>query len=66
MEEPGGLQSRGCKESDTTERLHFLSFFMSTMEYYATIKTCEVHNKEDKSHTHGTEQRKPQTTVYVL
>ena len=39
---------------------------MSTMEYYATIKTCEVHNKEDKSHTHGTEQRKPQTTVYVL
>ena len=25
MEEPGGLQSRGHKESDTTERLHFLS-----------------------------------------
>ena len=22
-EEPGGLQSWGCKESDTTERLHF-------------------------------------------
>ena len=22
-EEPGGLQSTGCKESDTTERLHF-------------------------------------------
>ena len=22
-EEPGGLQSMGCKESDTTERLHF-------------------------------------------
>ena len=24
-EEPGGLQSTGRKESDTTERLHFLS-----------------------------------------
>ena len=23
MEEPGGLQSRGCEESDMTERLHF-------------------------------------------
>ena len=23
MEELGGLQSTGCKESDTTERLHF-------------------------------------------
>ena len=23
MEEPGGLQSWGCKESDMTERLHF-------------------------------------------
>ena len=23
MEEPGGLQSTGRKESDTTERLHF-------------------------------------------
>ena len=22
-EEPGGLQSTGCEESDTTERLHF-------------------------------------------
>ena len=25
-EEPGKLQSMGCKESDTTERLHFLTF----------------------------------------
>ena len=23
LEKPGGLQSTGCKESDTTERLHF-------------------------------------------
>ena len=23
MEEPGGLQSRGCEELDTTDRLHF-------------------------------------------
>ena len=29
MEEPGGLQSTGCKESDTTERLHFI---MSSIE----------------------------------
>ena len=29
MEEPGRLQSLGGKESDTTERLHFLSFFLS-------------------------------------
>ena len=28
-EDPGRLQSRGCNESDTTERLHFLSFFLS-------------------------------------
>ena len=26
-EEPGRLQSSGCKESDTTEQLHFLSLF---------------------------------------
>ena len=26
-EEPGRLRSGGCKESDTTERLHFLSFY---------------------------------------
>ena len=29
-EEPGGLQSMGRKESDTTERLHFLSFTLSS------------------------------------
>ena len=23
LEKPGGLQSTGCKESDTTEQLHF-------------------------------------------
>ena len=27
-EEPGRLQSRGCKESDTTERLHFTKAFI--------------------------------------
>ena len=27
-EEPGRLQSLGRKELDTTERLHFLSFFL--------------------------------------
>ena len=30
-EEPGGLLSLGCKELDTTERLHFLSFFLSAI-----------------------------------
>ena len=29
-EELGGLQSMGRKESDTTERLHFLSFTLSS------------------------------------
>ena len=29
MEEPGGLQSWGRKELDTTEQLHFLSFLVS-------------------------------------
>ena len=29
MEEPGGLQSMGCEELDTTEQLHFhFSLFM--------------------------------------
>ena len=33
-EEPGGLQSRGHKESDKTERLHFhfLKYFQKTKE----------------------------------
>ena len=29
MEELGGLQSTGCKESDTTERLHFHSLYLN-------------------------------------
>ena len=32
MEEPGGLQSMGCKESDTTERLHFISVVSSIVQ----------------------------------
>ena len=28
-EETGRLQPMGCKESDTTEQLHFLCFFLS-------------------------------------
>ena len=27
MEEPGRLQSMGCRESDTTEQLHFHALF---------------------------------------
>ena len=33
-EEPGGLQSTGRKESDTTERLHFI---MSSIEIMVTM-----------------------------
>ena len=35
MEELGGLQSTGCKESDMTERLHFLSvyFYVSFLSF---------------------------------
>ena len=29
MEEPGGLQFMGCKESDLTERLHFHFHFLA-------------------------------------
>ena len=38
-EEPGRLQSMGCKESDTTEQLHFL-FFLSVgkQTYQGNIK----------------------------
>ena len=32
MEEPGGLQSMGCKELDTTERLHFISVVSSIVQ----------------------------------
>ena len=31
MEEPGGLQSTGRKESDTTERLHFTYLCVSSL-----------------------------------
>ena len=56
----------GCKELDTTEQLHFLSFFIPTMEYYTPIKTCEVHNKGDESHKSGIKERKPQLTLFMF
>ena len=36
-EELGGLQSTGCKESDTTERLHFHFHFHGMMEQMELI-----------------------------
>ena len=36
-EEPAGLQSWGSKESDTTERLHFLSFWIYAQEWDCKI-----------------------------
>ena len=38
MEEPGGLQSMGRKESDTTERLHF------TFHFHALEKEMATHS----------------------
>ena len=34
MEELGGLQSTGRKESDTTERLHFVRYMAMILEAY--------------------------------
>ena len=56
----------GREESDTTEQLHFLSFFIPTMVYYTTIKTCEVHNKGDESYTYGIKERKPQLSLFMF
>ena len=36
MEEPGRLQSMGCEESDTTERLHFDFSFHALEKEMAT------------------------------
>ena len=38
MEELGGLQSTGHKESDTTERLHSLSFFYDLNNAISSLK----------------------------
>ena len=37
MEELGGLQSMDCKESDTTERLHFTSLHFTSRCYSLII-----------------------------
>ena len=39
---PGVLQSVGCKESDTTERLNWTELNIYTMEYYTAIKRNEA------------------------
>ena len=36
-EELGGLQSTGCKESDTTERLHFTSLHFTSLHFTYTV-----------------------------
>ena len=40
MEEPGGLQSMGRKDSDTTERLHFTCGWHSQICILNTTKSC--------------------------
>ena len=40
-EEPGGLQSMGSKESDTTERLHF--HFQGSSRWTKKGTRCEEH-----------------------
>ena len=36
-EELGGLQSTGCKESDTTEQLHFHFHFLISQKYFRAV-----------------------------
>ena len=44
-EEPGGLQSRGHKESDTTERLHFpLICIFSYFAFFAHILEIDLYS----------------------
>ena len=43
-EDPGRLQSMGCKESDTTERLHFHFSFLPTV-YEVTVIIFILHVK---------------------
>ena len=42
MEKPGGLQSMGSQESDTTERLHFHLHFQAEIEYSNTPHPTKV------------------------
>ena len=37
-EELGGLQSTGCKESDTTERLHFHQYICISSKFFPVFK----------------------------
>ena len=39
-EELGGLQSTGCKESDTTERLHFAFTFYCIAQFSSVTQSC--------------------------
>ena len=41
-EEPGGLQSMGRKESDTTERLHLHFTFFHTLKGFGIVNKAEV------------------------
>ena len=42
-EELGGLQSTGCKESDTTERLHFLFRLLGNIRLSLSTKIKLIH-----------------------
>ena len=40
LEKLGGLQSTGCKESDTTERLHFAFTFYCIAQFSSVTQSC--------------------------
>ena len=42
MEELGGLQSMGCKESDTTERLHFTSLHFKDLTRRPSVQKAGI------------------------
>ena len=46
-EEPGRIQSMGCKDLDTTDRLilslfSYICIYINTMEYYSAIKKKKI------------------------
>ena len=44
-EESGRLQSRSCKELDTTEQLHFLSFFEKKGRWPSMLRRCPLRQR---------------------
>ena len=65
IEEPGGLQSRGCKGSDTTERLTHTHTHTHTHIY--TFKTSQLNSvAKDRSGNSQQVNLKNHSSVHVI